>query len=137
MSKITKQHVFNYLDQYGCGKINKKLLPQALRYLGVIKTKTELDFLVQNLNDEISFADFSEIVDEQQKTSLSKDQLMDAFEAFDPNKTGKCNANDLFHSLKVVGEKLTEEDIQYIKSKVIIDKNGNIDYESFIETLTK
>ena len=62
---------------------------------------------------------------------------MDAFEAFDTNKTGKCNANELFHSLKVVGEKLTEEDIRYLKSKVIVDRNGNIDYESFIEMLTK
>ena len=112
-------------------------MPQALRYLGIIKTKSEIDFLVDNLENEITYDRFCSLIDEQLKTSLTKEQLKNAFDCFDPKKTGKCSAKELFHALKVVGEKLTNDDIQYIQSKIEIDQNGNIDYNTFVEILTQ
>ena len=135
MSKITKEQLFNYLDEERKGTISKNEIPQALRYLGIIKTKSEIDFLVQGLKSEITCEEFCQLVDEQLKSSLTKEQLIDSFDAFDPKQTGKCSANELFHSLRVVGEKLTEDEINYIKSKIEIDSNGNIDYKTFVEIL--
>ena len=137
MSEITKEQLFKYLDEENQGKIKKEEMPQALRYLGIIKTKPEIDFLVENLENEITFDRFCSIVEEQIKTSLTKDQLINSFDCFDPKKSGKCSANELFHALKVVGEKLSDEDIQYIQSKIEIDQNGNIDYKAFVEMLTQ
>ena len=135
MATVTKEQLFNYLDDENRGTINKSLIPQALRYLGIIKTKSELDFLVQNLEEEITYEQFSSIVDEQFKTSLTREQLIDSFDVFDPKNIGKCSASELFHSLKVVGEKLTDDDINYISSKIEIDQNGNIDYKAFVDML--
>jgi calmodulin len=137
MSQITKEQLFKYLDEEKLGKIKKEEIPQALRYLGIIKTKSEIDFLVENLENEITYDRFISIIDEQLKTSLTKEQLINSFDCFDPKKTGKCSANELFHALKVVGEKLTDDDIKYIQSKIEIDKNGNIDYKNFVELLTQ
>ena len=137
MSKITKQQLFNYLDEERKGTINKTEIPQALRYLGIIKTKSEMDFLVQNLNPQITYEEFSSLVDEQFKTSLTKEQLIDSFDVFDPKKNGRCSAKELFHSLRVVGEKLTEDEINYLKSKIEMDSNGNIDYKELVEMLTQ
>ena len=137
MSQITKEQLFKYLDEENSGKIKKEEMPQALRYLGIIKTKSEIDFLVDNLENEITYDRFCSLIDEQLKTSLTKEQLKNAFDCFDPKKTGKCSANELFHALKVVGEKLTNDDIQYIQSKIEIDQNGNIDYNTFVEILTQ
>ena len=137
MSQITKEQLFKYLDEENSGKIKKEEIPQALRYLGIIKTKSEIDFLVDNLENEITYDRFCSLIDEQLKTSLTKEQLKNAFDCFDPKKTGKCSAKELFHALKVVGEKLTNDDIQYIQSKIEIDQNGNIDYNKFVEILTK
>ena len=135
MSKITKEQLFNYLDIKRKGTINKEDIPEALRFLGIIKTKSEIDFLVQGLDSELTYDEFSSLVDEQLKSSLTKEQLIDSFDVFDPKKVGKCSANELFHSLRVVGEKLTDEEINYIKEKIIIDQNGNIDYKTLVELL--
>ena len=137
MSQITKEQLFKYLDEENSGKIKKEEMPQALRYLGIIKTKSEIDFLVDNLENEITYDRFCSLIDEQLKTSLTKEQLKNAFDCFDPKKTGKCSAKELFHALKVVGEKLTNDDIQYIQSKIEIDQNGNIDYNTFVEIITQ
>ncbi len=137
MSKITKEQLFNYLDEERSGTINKSEIPQALRYLGIIKTKLEMDFLVQGLKEQITYDEFSSLVDEQYKTSLTKEQLIDSFDVFDPKKVGKCSANELFHSLRVVGEKLNDDEINYIKSKIEIDSNGYIDYKSLVDILTQ
>ena len=137
MSEITKEQLFKYLDEENQGKIKKEEMSQALRYLGIIKTKPEIDFLVENLENEITFDRFCSIVEEQIKTSLTKDQLINSFDCFDPKKSGKCSANELFHALKVVGEKLSDDDINYIKTKIEIDQNGNIDYKTFVEILTQ
>ena len=137
MYQITKEQLFKYLDEENLGKIKKEEIPQALRYLGIIKTKSEIDFLVDNLENDITYDRFCQLVDEQLKTSLTKEQLINSFDCFDPKKIGKCSANELFHALKVVGEKLSDEDIQYIQSKIEIDQNGNIDYKAFVEMLTQ
>ena len=137
MSQITKEQLFKYLDEENSGKIKKEEIHQALRYLGIIKTKSEMDFLVDNLENEITYEKFCSIIEEQIKTSLTKEQLKNSFDCFDPKKTGKCSAKELFHALKVVGEKLTNDDIQYIQSKIEIDQNGNIDYNKFVEILTQ
>ena len=135
MSRITKEQLFNYLDEDRKGTISKNEIPQALRYLGIIKTKSEMDYLVQGLESEITYDEFSSIVDEQSKSSLTKEQLIDSFDVLDPNQTGKYSASELFHSLKVVGEKLNEDEINYLKSKIEIDSNGNIDYKALVEML--
>ena len=135
MSTITKEQLFNYLDIKRKGTISKEDIPEALRFLGIIKTKSEIDFLVQDLDSELTYDEFSSLVDEQLKSSLTKEQLIDSFDVFDPKKVGKCSANELFHSLRVVGEKLTDEEINYIKEKIIIDQNGNIDYKTLVELL--
>ena len=137
MSQITKEQLFKYLDEENQGKIKKEEIPQALRYLGIIKTKSEIDFLVENLENEITFDRFCSIVEEQIKTSLTKEQLINSFDCFDPKKSGKCSANELFHALKVVGEKLSDDDINYLKTKIEIDQNRNIDYKTFVEILTQ
>ena len=137
MSQITKEQLFKYLDEENSGTIKKEDIPQALRYLGIIKTKSEMDFLVDNLENEITYDKFCSIIEEQLKTSLTKEQLKNSFDCFDPKKTGKCSAKELCHALKVVGEKLTNDDIEYIQSKIEIDKNGNIDYNKFVEILTQ
>ena len=123
MSQITKEQLFKYLDEENLGKIKKEEIPQALRYLGIIKTKSEIDFLVDNLENDITYDRFCQLVDEQLKTSLTKEQLINSFDCFDPKKIGKCSANELFHALKVVGEKLSDEDIQYIQSKSFLLQN--------------
>jgi Ca2+-binding EF-hand superfamily protein len=132
---IDIKQVFNYFDFEETNSINKNYIPKALRYLGIIQTQNDLNLLINNLPDSISYENFIEIYNVQKTKSLTKEQLINAFESFDENKTGKCSSKILFHSLKSIGEKLSEEDIIELSSKCSIDENGNIDYIKLIEEL--
>ena len=94
-----------------------------------------MNLLINNLPDSISYDNFIEIYNIQKSKSLTKEQLKNAFESFDENKTGKCSSKILFHSLQSIGEKLSEEDINELSSKCKIDENGNIDYIKLIDEL--
>ncbi len=88
--------------------------------------------MIKKLSDKISLNEYKKIIEEQKKTALKKEDLINAFEIFDEKKTGKCSSKELFHALTVIGEKLTEKDIENIKSKIKIEKNGLINYKELI-----
>ena len=42
-----------------------------------------------------------------------------------------------YHQYISEAEKLSDDDINYLKTKIEIDQNGNIDYKTFVEILTQ
>lgn len=135
--EINEQQIFRFFDNENKNSINKSKVGEALRALGIIKTKTDINLLVKSLEEEINFEEFKTLVDNARKTQINKDNLLTAFEVFDEGKTGKCDANELFHCLKSIGEKLSEEDIENLKEKVSVDSDGKIDYKKIIDVLLK
>ena len=129
---IDEIQVFRFLDKNNTNKINKEDLLLAIRYLGIIKPRNEINYMIKKLPDKISLNEYKKIIEEQKKTALKKEDLINAFEIFDEKKTGKCSSKELFHALTVIGEKLTEKDIENIKSKIKIEKNGLINYKELI-----
>ena len=129
---IDEIQVFRYLDKNNTNTINKEDLLLAIRYLGIIKPRNEINYMIKKLPDKISLNEYKKIIEEQKKTALKKEDLINAFEIFDEKKTGKCSSKELFHALTVIGEKLTEKDIENIKSKIKIEKNGLINYKELI-----
>lgn len=85
---IDIKQVFNYFDFEETNSINKNYLPKILRCLGIIQTQNDLNLLINNLPDSISYDNFIEIYNIQKSKSLTKEQLKNAFESFDENKTG-------------------------------------------------
>ena len=129
---IDEIQVFRYLDKNNTNTINKEDLLLAIRYLGIVKPRNEINYMIKKLPDKISLNEYKKIIEEQKKTALKKEDLINAFEIFDQKKTGKCSSKELFHALTVIGEKLTEKDIENIKSKIKIEKNGLINYKELI-----
>ena len=129
---IDEIQVFRYLDKNNTNTINKEDLLLAIRYLGIVKPRNEINYMIKKLPDKISLNEYKKIIEEQKKTALKKEDLINAFEIFDEKKTGKCSSKELFHALTVIGEKLTEKDIENIKSKIKIEKNGLINYKELI-----
>ena len=134
-SSINLQQVFKYLDSTNSGSISKADLPKAIRYLGIIKTQNDFNYLLKDLPEQISYEQFEKIINDEKANSISKEQLLQAFQIFDENKTGKCSAKELFHSLSVIGEKLNENDIEKIKKISEVDGEGKIDYTKIVDIL--
>ena len=134
-SSINLQQVFKYLDSTNSGSISKADLPKAIRYLGIIKTQNDCNYLLKDLPEQISYEQFEKIINDEKANSISKEQLLQAFQIFDENKTGKCSAKELFHALSVIGEKLNENDIEKIKKISEVDGEGKIDYTKIVDIL--
>lgn len=134
-SSINLQQVFKYLDSTNSGSISKADLPKAIRYLGIIKTQNDFNYLLKDLPEQISYEQFEKIINDEKANSISKEQLLQAFQIFDENKTGKCSAKELFHALSVIGEKLNENDIEKIKKISEVDGEGKIDYPKIVDIL--
>ena len=134
-SSINLQQVFKYLGSTNSGSISKADLPKAIRYLGIIKTQNDFNYLLKDLPEQISYEQFEKIINDEKANSISKEQLLQAFQIFDENKTGKCSAKELFHALSVIGEKLNENDIEKIKKISEVDGEGKIDYTKIVDIL--
>lgn len=134
-SSINPQQIFKYLDSTNSGSISKADLPKAIRYLGIIKTQNDFNYLLKDLPEQISYEQFEKIINDEKANSISKEQLIQAFQIFDENKTGKCSAKELFHALSVIGEKLNENDIEKIKKISEVDGEGKIDYTKIVDIL--
>ena len=135
MSSLSPSQIFKYLDTENKSKIKKEKLKEALRYLGIIKTASEIEFSIKDLNDELDYDSFENFVENSRKTCIKKEQLLDAFKVFDVKNEGKCKASELIHALKSIGEKLNEEEIDDFKNKAQIDGGVNIEYNSLIDLL--
>jgi Ca2+-binding EF-hand superfamily protein len=137
MSLVNPEQVFRYLDTNNSGYITKNDLKQALRYLGIIKTQNDFMFLLRNVSESIDLNEYMKIVNNELNNTISREQLIQAFEVFDSKKTGKCSAKDLFHCLKVIGEKLSESDIEKMKRMVEVGHDGQVNYIKLVDFLLK
>lgn len=132
-SKATQ--VFKYLDKTNKGQINKEDVLLAMRYLGIIKTQTAFASLLIELPTEINLNHFIELINIEKENLIAKPDIIKAFEVFDEKKTGKVNAKELYHALRVIGEKLTENDINALMKMVPPDKEGRINYNKLVDCL--
>ena len=137
MSWVNPEQGCRYLDTNNSGYIIKNDLKQALRYLGIIKTQNDFMFLLRNVSESIDLNEYMKIVNNELNNAISREQLIQAFEVFDSKKTGKCSAKDLFHCLKVIGEKLSESDIEKMKRMVEVGHDGQVNYIKLVDFLLK
>ena len=70
--------------------------------------------MIKKLPDKISLKNIKKIIEEQKKTPLKKEDLIMLLKILMRKKKEKCCSKELFHALTVIGEKLTENDIENI-----------------------
>lgn len=132
-SKATQ--VFKYLDKTNQGHIDKENIIQAMRYLGIIKTQTAFEALINELPNTLTLDHFLNLINIERDNLIDKQNIIKAFEVFDEKKTGKVNAKELYHALSVIGEKLTKNDIDALTKMAQPDKDGRINYLDLVDCL--
>lgn len=77
--------------------------------------------------------------DGERKKSLEEDDaekdLRAAFAVFDQDHNGFITRDELISAMSFLGENLTEADVDNLIMKADIDKDGQINYEEFIQAL--
>ncbi len=137
MNQLTKEketklkETFFLIDQDKDNFIDTNEVGTTLRALGIYLTEEEISIINKEADPneigKISYEDFKKIYIEKLKTNKTEKDLIKAFEFFDKNKTGIVNLNDLKHGLIVLGDCLSEDEIDFL-IKELADDDGNINY---------
>lgn len=137
MNQLTKEkenklkETFFLIDQDKDNFIDTNEVGTTLRALGIYLTEEEISIINKEADPneigKINYEDFKKIYIEKLKTNKTEKDLIKAFEFFDKNKTGIVNLNDLKHGLIVLGDCLSEDEIDFL-IKELADDDGNINY---------
>ena len=132
------KETFGLIDHDKDNYINSNEVGLLLRGLGIYLTEEDIvelnKELIQNGNDKVTYEELKKIYIKKLKTNKTSKDLIQAFEFFDEEKTGKVNLNELKHGLIVLGDCLNEEEINYLINE-IGDEDGNIDYKKLAKTI--
>ena len=138
--EILYEEFFNYFLPAKKNTLNIKECKNAMRCLGLVVTEREIqDFLEikeKTGKEKINLDKFKAICNKKlNETNNNYEELEQAFEMLDPEKTGIVNSMVLRHQMKIFKPKITDEEINQILSEFGEDKNGNINYKEYLNNL--
>jgi len=112
--------------------INTNEVGLTLRALGIYLNTNDINDIINNIDPnnigKISYEDFKNIFIEKLQNNKTFDDLIKAFQFFDKEGNNKINFKELKHGLKIMGEPLTEDELNILNEEFEIDDDGNIDY---------
>ena len=120
--------VFNLYDYKRQGYIPPELVERLCKNLGAYVTTDEVhEFTEFNFQEgSITFEKFLEFFAEHYLKKIDKTALINAFQFLDKGKTGTISAQELKHSLMVIGDKLKEEESDELLQGFV--ERGVVDY---------
>eukprot|EP01027_Heterolobosea_sp_BB2_P027252 GEZU01042547.1.p1 GENE.GEZU01042547.1~~GEZU01042547.1.p1 ORF type:complete len:145 (-),score=65.12 GEZU01042547.1:221-655(-) len=86
------------------------------------------------VSEKINFDDFVKIMEETYKET-NEDELLSVFKVFDKQGTKMVAAAELRNALVNLGEKMNDEDADYLISQLDVDADGNINCEEFVRLI--
>jgi len=126
---VEAREVFNFYARNN-NTLSGKQLQQALRCCGVNPTLKEINDSSGGGND-VEFPTFLEIVGTTDVDS-TKDEILKAFQIYDPSGSGNIAAGDLEAILKGSGDKLSKAELKWAMGKA---GSGSVNYASFLDQM--
>jgi calmodulin len=134
------KEAFQVFDKDSDGFITIKELATVMRSLGHNPTESELqDMIKQYDKDEsgtIDFAEFFELMTNKMLESQIEEELIETFRVFDRDGNGLLSGQELKYVMAVVGEILTDQEIDELIKQADIDGDGFINYQEFVKMMT-
>ena len=129
--------VFDLYDFGKKGVISTDIVEKLCKNLGAYVPSDDIKEFKENYFEEgvVNYEKFLVFFAEHYVKKIDKQQLINAFQFLDKGKTGSVSADELKHSLMVVGDKLTEKEVDELL-KPFINK-GVIDYRELATEISK
>lgn len=135
MSQDSFQKLFDMFAANN-GSIQSLELGKAIRLMGINPSEEEMDNVMDNARGTVDLPRFLELArDLLGERTGGSDGLRQAFQAFDPQDTGKLNAKsaDFRHALKV--REVDSDAINTLLQDAGADGSGRFDYNNFVDSL--
>ncbi|XP_063339720.1 calmodulin-like protein 4a [Pelmatolapia mariae] len=130
---------FSLYDKNQNGKINNKDLITVMRCLGTSPTPGEIRRHLQvhkiEKSAEVDFSTFLSIMHRQIQQEDPKVEILEALKMTDKQKKGYIEASELRAKLTMLGEKLTNKEVDDLFREAHIKSNGIVKYEEFTAML--
>ena len=132
------KEAFNLFDKNGF--IGSSELSSVLRSLGQIHTEAELQEIISEIdsdgNGSIDFPEFLSLMARKMKDNNNvKGDIHEIFKVFDKEGNGFISVAELSHMMtNLLGENLTEVEVEEMIIEADVDGDGQVSYEDFKKT---
>jgi Ca2+-binding EF-hand superfamily protein len=124
---------FKLFDKDGDGRIEKYEFGEVLKSLGLAENEENVETLMNEFDkDGDGAVDFAEFV---AFMSSGQDQVLHAFQKFDPDNTGKISVLTFHNVMTRCGEKVDDETIDAMLDIAEVDAEGMIDYKHYASAM--
>ena len=131
------KEAFDLFDKDGSGSIDVNEIVKIMKNFGYPMKKSEAQKLIAEIDDngdgELDFEEFVTLMEKQTSyvDETDEDLVLKAFKAFDRDLDGKITNNEFKYILTQMGQegdKLTEDELNYLFNESKLDKNGILNY---------
>ncbi|XP_042181598.1 calcium-binding protein 2-like [Oncorhynchus tshawytscha] len=137
------REAFLEFDKKKNGYISYKDLGECMRTMGYMPTEMELIELGQSIcGGKLDFEDFVELMGPKMLAEtadmIGVKELRDAFKEFDTNGDGQISIMELREAMKkLMGEQLTNREIDEILRDVDLNGDGLVNFEEFVRMMSR
>jgi Ca2+-binding EF-hand superfamily protein len=121
------KEAFSMIDHDNDGFIDKEDLKDMLASLGIIlvykgqnPSDEYIDDMISEAPGSINFTMFLTLFGEKMTGTDPEHEILQAFEAFDPKKTGLINAEVLRDAMVSMGDRFTDDEVVLILFRLIL-----------------
>ncbi len=108
----------------------------ALKNVGIVYNKAELQALQEKEKNNFTEADFIKDYNDKMK-QLTKDELAKVFQEFDPESTGTIAYEVLHRALVTYGERLSKEEADRFMNLFKLKPEQPVNYNELLEEIVK
>lgn len=131
--------IFYLVDQDKDNKIDTNEVGVTLRALGIYLSQEDISQITKEIDPsgcgKVTFEQFKDLYIKKLSTNKKVNDLVKAFKSFDKENKGVINLNELKHGLTVLGEPLSDYEIELLMEEANCDENGNVDYIKLSEKI--
>jgi calmodulin len=133
------KEAFDMFDRDKDGKININELSNVMKALGYNLTEKEVsEIMGENDNDNDGKLKLEEVlflVNNRSKEIDTEDELIEAFRLFDKEGKGYIGIDEIKHLLLMLGESMSNEEIEEIITQADLDGDGKVSYQDFAKLM--
>jgi calmodulin len=131
------KEAFDIFDVDGGGTITAEELGEVMRSLGQKPTRAQLEAMVNEIDADgdgaIDFPEFLTMMLRKMNEGDPEKELRDVFMVFDKDQSGTISAEELRNVMRVIGEKLTDQEIEDAIRLADTTGDGEVSYDEFIQ----